>query len=383
MKLTRIKQQEITSPLKNTVAILNSHQSKRPCRANVWVDRTVNLVSELAKQEKTLLTSIGLNTWELLVYLTASHNLSQLIIIPAIDDAKARGIAEDTIREFDLHEKSVEFACLCPPSSREWMTRKKLYQLRDEIIFALAETIIPVSVNPEGRLASLLKNVRSTSRIENSYSVPYQPAKDKPRYALDKSRLLPATIRALENHLIHWTRSSHTPYPDETSASYYDDIISSYSYPRSAFCSLKRISSQERIRASSRFIRGGFEVVSFSDSGLAESLSLMRWRRRYVYYNFEPYGVAIPKKYAGQAGLKPVIYGKKSDYDSLKEADRPYFQTGKSNAADWTPESEWRHVGDIDLASLPDDGLRFVVYKSAEIEKLKSATEREVLSLFP
>lgn len=107
----------------------------------------------------------------------------------------------------------------------------------------------------------------------------------------------------------------------------------------------------------------------------------MYWRKRYVYFGFEPYGIAIRSDIAHATGMRPVIYGDSSLYASLPESDKPFFQNQGSGSADWRPEEEWRYLGDLDLNQLPDEGMRIIVYSNAEVEMIRKLTGRQVWSL--
>jgi hypothetical protein len=364
------------------VAILNSHQSKRPCRTDPWVDSTLRAIQSLESNHHTLLSSIGLNTWELLVHLAGKNKVPQLILLPTLDENQVAEIAARVIRDFEL---KVEFTSFAYPSANDHDCNEssvKLNRLRDQAVISLADRIIPVSIDPKGKLSVLLAEDEHKPKLDSSYLTPYQGGKDKPVYSLEKQLLIPETIAALDECIVHWTRSCYHPYPGESAAAFYQKIVESCAYPHSALDTLKRIADQNHLHASNRFIRGGFNVVSFSASRVTEAIDLMRWRRRYVYFNFEPYGVAIEKSIARRIGIKPVVYGDKCDYDMLDERDRPYFQTASSDVADWTPEAEWRYSGNLDLSTLPDGSLTYVVYKSTEIREMRSITNCPVIPLF-
>jgi hypothetical protein len=123
--------------------------------------------------------------------------------------------------------------------------------------------------------------------------------------------------------------------------------------------------------------------VSFSALKPLEAVKLMRWRRRYVCYSFEPYGVAIRADIADAAGLRPVIYGDDELYSRLADSDRPFFQSRGSKVSDWRPEAEWRHLGDFNLPKLPVDGVKLITYTRPEAAALQQSTKYEVIPLMP
>jgi hypothetical protein len=169
--------------------------------------------------------------------------------------------------------------------------------------------------------------------------------------------------------------------PGETASSFYRDLLESDEYPRSALRVLQRIVVEGCIRASQRFIRGGYAVVSLTAHDPVAATKLMRWRKRYVYYNFEPYGIAIGREAALASGIRPVVYGDEATFAELPETDRPFFQKAGSEIADWTPEAEWRHLGGLHLNKLPKDQVRVIVFRPEEVCVISGVSDLEVVSL--
>jgi len=340
------------------------------------------LARALAAEDVSLITSVGLNTWELLVHLASKNNLHQILVIPELDRASALSRAESLMSEFELSPHQVAFGFLLQADPTDNYSKDEIMHLRDEVVLNEAAKVIPVSIRPNGKLAALLAQERFRSKTIRDHQIPYRAAADKPHYEFDQLEPIGEAKLAIEHHIVHWTRSSHVPYDGESKAAYYEDVISSRTYPRSALRTLERIMQQAKIAASDRFIRGGFKVVALSGGELADCLALMRWRRRYSYYSFEPYGIAIEKQAAIHLGIRPVLYGNKNDYEQLAEVDRPYFQMAESESVDWKPESEWRQLGDLNLDTLPNRSVKIVVYRSGEIESIQKFSKWEVIALF-
>ncbi len=369
-------------PGRHYVAVLNSHQSKRPCSADCWVSRTTELIAELSQQPLTLLTSVGLNTWEVLVHLANRNRMNQLIVLPETDSGVAGELARRVVNDFRLDPDLVEFGYLEETHQPKHHSVDSLRTLRDESVVRLAGRVIPLSIKTGGRLEALVQIPEYALKVESERRISYLPGTDLPRYELDHRELIPETVSALSESIIHWTRSSHDPFPDELRADFYEDIVTTTTYCRSALATLRHIAGSGRLLASDRFIRGGFKVVSFSQSPIAEALKLMRWRRRYVYHSFEPYGVAISMRVAREMGIKPVFYGDDCDYELLGEEDRPFYQSKGGETSDWIPEMEWRHAGDLSLGELPADAVKYVVFRRKEIGEIEAVTTREVVALF-
>jgi hypothetical protein len=107
----------------------------------------------------------------------------------------------------------------------------------------------------------------------------------------------------------------------------------------------------------------------------------MKWRARFVRWNFEPYGIAIDIEYAKSIGIRPVIYGSSETYGSLAEDGRPFFQNKGEKAGDWKPEREWRLYGNLDLRRIPPGKMRVIVRRKSEIAQLQDLTSSEILAL--
>jgi hypothetical protein len=163
--------------------------------------------------------------------------------------------------------------------------------------------------------------------------------------------------------LTHTTRSCAGPWPDESFESYVDSLLESrVEADHSAIGTLRRIVRQRRLLASGRMIRGGHPVVSFTACPLKELVSLHRYRPHRVRWDFEPYGICIRAGWLRDHGVCSVSYGDESDWQSMSEEDRPFFQIhSEANMIDWTIEREWRRLGDLNLTDLStEDALLFV-----------------------
>jgi hypothetical protein len=135
-----------------------------------------------------------------------------------------------------------------------------------------------------------------------------------------------------------------------------------------------RIVQQRRLLASSRTIRGGFKVVSFTAAPLAELRRLRIFRVHRARWDFEPYGICVRRQRLVERGARAVFYAPDDDWTGLSLEDRPYFQRShnerseavpgtvlESAGIDWSVEQEWRYRGDFSLDGLSrDDAILFV-----------------------
>ncbi len=357
--------------------ILNSSQSKTPCGNDSWVTATSMAVADHVESGYTIITSIGLITWELAVYLVSKNDGSQILVSPHCDDENGRIIFQKTIDDFGLDIDRTAMVFVAPePDSRK---PKATWPKRDKAAITLANLLVPVSIRPGGRLENLLKKLGDEQGILSKYQIEYKkPIVSPPGYE-DKS--ISFNCESWD-HITHWTRTHHGPWPGQTKRDFYSQLTKSENvYPNSAFNVLTNMVEEGMIRASSKKIRDGLEVVGFTESTPREVLSQMRWLPKRVNWNFEPYGVAIRKKAASRIGIKPVIYGYPDDYELLPEPDKPYFQSRGQKDVDWSMEREWRHIGDLDLSKIPPEDLTFLIWRKREAGLLRKITASEVLVL--
>lgn len=157
-----------------------------------------------------------------------------------------------------------------------------------------------------------------------------------------------------DDWLLHWTRSTVGPWPDQAEQEFDDELIlGCRSSDRSALATLMRIVIEGRLWASSEAIRGGFRVVSFTEVPLHEFRSRRTYRKHRRRYDFEPWGIAIRRDVLAAAGARPVEYGDEETWRTTTDASRPYFQNVGSGDG-WTKdEREWRIADHVQLNQLP------------------------------
>jgi len=118
----------------------------------------------------------------------------------------------------------------------------------------------------------------------------------------------------------------------------------------SALDHLVTILREGRIRGSSRMVPGDRPVVCLFDGPIGDlSRVLVRANRR----RYEPFGVAIDKRYAYTSGARPVIYMSLGEAQELLDAEELWRVMGidltRTPPVDWTFEREWRLPGDLPL----------------------------------
>lgn len=118
----------------------------------------------------------------------------------------------------------------------------------------------------------------------------------------------------------------------------------------SALDNLVRILSGQAIRGATRMVRGGRRAVCLFDTPLAELRDLLARRNRRRY---EPFGIAVDKRYAFATGARPVIYAPFAEAAAILKAEEMWrvvsIDLNRTPPVDWTFEREWRLLGDLPL----------------------------------
>ncbi len=348
-----------TSILRRELAvILNSRQSKTPVGNDLWVKETLAAVNYALDNKTAIVTSTGMNTWELSLWAVGKARGKAVIICPMHQTIAPSEVVESIARDFQLDPDC--HAWVFVSATGKTRSGKAWWEARDRIAFGIANRIYPVSIRPNGRWDTWLDDLRPDQELIEDFRTRYNPRStgslpiECPENCF-KTKLWP--------WLTHWTCRSYGPWPGEISSDFYRAMtLSGHSYSRCAKETLRRILDENLIRGSGKRIRGGTPVVSLTALAPANAMPLMKWRKRFVRPTFEPYGIAIAKDAAEKIGICPVTYTPSSE--SPPEA-KPVLVQGYGTG-DWPAESEWRAVGDIDLTKLPPDDL-LVLVPSTEI----------------
>jgi hypothetical protein len=104
------------------------------------------------------------------------------------------------------------------------------------------------------------------------------------------------------------------------------------------------------IRGSARMVREGRAVVCLFDVPVRDLHALLDRRNRRRY---EPFGIAIEKRYAFRAGARPVIYMPWLEAENLLAPGERWrvvaLELERKTPIDWSYEREWRLAGDLVL----------------------------------
>ncbi len=175
--------------------------------------------------------------------------------------------------------------------------------------------------------------------------------------------------------LYHYTRACPGPWPGENRDDYMRSLLEDNPHSgHTALDALVRITTEGKIRASARVIRGSIPVVSWTSRSPLELGAIRRWNRALIRWTFEPYGIAVRRARLLRCGAKPVIYAPEEYFGKIKPSERCRLHPEGPSRRSWKVEKEWRLAGDFDLRRLaPGDGFLFAP-TSEDAERL----EREV-----
>lgn len=338
------------------VLILNSAHGKYPVGSEGWIQATVRAFRALANPEDTFICSTEPGSWDLTAYLAGALDVRIRLIVKGAANEGGRVEFTRLIGDFSLNPERTVPVFLGGNAGRFPVHPKDSWQTRDRLALTLADVVYPVSIRPGGRLDSMMREPEFRSGIRDDFRIFWTPHGFIPRYTLTGRAWNPLPQG---EWLVHWTRASQGKWPGEKSSDFYRELfLKAASYVRSGADTLGRILHEGKIRGSSWKMPGGIAAVAFTALSPGEAISLMRWRKRFVRYSFEPYGVAIRKKYLVKMGAEAVAYTQRADIRPHTD----FFQThaaGDENR--WAHEREWRLRGDFHMENVPPDSIRIIV----------------------
>lgn len=113
------------------------------------------------------------------------------------------------------------------------------------------------------------------------------------------------------------------------------------------------------IKGSARMVRRGRPAVCLFDVPLGDlSKLLSRANRR----RYEPFGIALDKRYAFRMGVRPAIYMPWREAELMLAQDEMWrvvsMDMARTPGVDWSYEREWRIAGDLAVA--PEQAVALV-----------------------
>lgn len=349
---------------RKSATILLSRQNLRPSLQDSWVQNLIHAVDYVKSNGWTLNSSIGTPNWDI-ISACASINKVPLRLFVSNNVSKESTQFLPSLNPLEIKRFSVSSVA---------NSKSDLLEARDITVVNSSDILIPISIRTNGIMSQLLNSAEKSGRpIINNFKINYVSSKKLLAYSIDLAQISP-TIRALsQKYLIHWTRSSNGPWPNESLLDFYRSILISNDYPRLAIDTLTKILRDKVILASSKNMPGKVSTVSFSSLPPIEAIKLMKWRARYRQMTFEPYGIGISADAADTFGLRKVHYYD-NEIEKLPESIPKWLTQSIGKITDWRHECEYRHFGDLDLSIIPMDKFMLVCRFKSESEKLKKET---------
>ena len=359
------------------LALLVSRQPLRPNRNTSWVKGVKAAIDWAASYGYGVVSSIGMQTWELITALAIDRHLPLKLVLPHDSDRTTQAICREIISQFGIDSLRVSFV----PPNDPVNSDDNPQTIRDRQVAALADMLVPVSIRSGGTMHVLVgEALKSGKKITREFDVGPSAKGDSFKVSIDETRLSPELDELGSDYLIHWTRGINGPWPDERLIDLYREIVNAESWPRSALQTLMQIVNTRRILASSTHMPGKVPTVSFSALPPREVIPLMRWRARYGFMSFEPYGVGIHRDVADRLGINKVLYHESGAKPAGGKSDKWRTQSvGK--VTDWRGEGEYRCRGDVDLVSIPSDYIIIVCQSKEEVEVLRSSMSYRIIPM--
>ncbi len=340
-------------------AVLNSRQNRYPTGGEAWVRSTLQAVAYVCRDEKVLLASFGMNTWELASW-AAGEVLGPLVALVGVtekmEDEPVRRRLIDMARSFKLMPQQT---LLIPYREPARGSPKQVWHARDRWVLDHAARLYPVSIRPGGLFDTALREKEyAAHKVIEDFRVEYSPGKPEPVRTPDPDAVRDTIPEADWSYVVHWTRRTPQPWPSENHDTFYRDLVNSRDqFARNAEATLRRILEEGRIRATSRRMPGDRPLVSLSAAHPAEMAPLMTWRPRQVRPAYEPWGVGIRRNVLEAIGGRVVRYVDATEAKHLPKHERAWVQTVQPDGFDWSVEQEWRVEGDIELENLPREAV--------------------------
>jgi hypothetical protein len=329
---------------------------------------------------------------------------------------------------------------ISPPIDWDAVHERQALPLQDRIALLLSDIVLALHVRPAGTVDRLLHErldaveyppgstycaIRPSNPTQGKISPPSHALMDhgaigwyvlRRRARLDRDRSTPCrqsppavcqlTIasrlwrQAAEsstsesstawNWLTHCTRAVAGPRPGESHQQFRDRLwLAGEQVPSTPFQNLMAIITEGRLKAASQLYRGGRACISFTAVPLPELLLRRVYRSHLGRWDWEPYGLLVRREVMQALGCRSVVYGGESDYQSMTEIDKPFFQargggnldaegdrgrrSGKPSSGsplDWTQEHEWRLLQDLKLWELPRGSWMAFTRTRSEAEQL-------------
>jgi len=363
-----------TPALDRCRSILMLSRLPRGTRAEeAWLSAVRRAIDYLIDNRGTIITSVGTIGWDYTTWYASRQGAMLWVVLQPDRVGNLVGIAKEIEQHLDIDVNNTTYFL---PVIEARLPKEYRMHLRDKTAFQMTHERYPIALRRDSAWNSY-KNF--AQGVSPTFQVEY-PRKIAPQWLMLKARRGDLVRNQGTDLLIHWTRGAYGPWPGETDADYFAALTEAESgNPRDGLATLERIVTSGVLRGEGRMIRESVPVISFSSLNPKEAIMRIMYRSTLGHWNYEPYGIGLPRSVLESLGTRQVIYGGKKVYNKLSSELKPYYQFA-SDRNDWRQESEWRLTGDLDLASLSNE-VTLLVPSKVEMDRLHEKTGYRVVSL--
>ncbi|AFM27460.1 hypothetical protein [Desulfomonile tiedjei] len=356
-------------------AVLNSRTGRSP--DDLWIRSLKSALENAMTEDPVFVSSYGTCTYELVCVIARNAKLIIVCpdLLPCMMEESCRASFDAKFGDLLDADQALMISPYAPGSLPDSRTCRIH---RDFTVAGISDALLAGNIRRGGTMDFILRKAQAegvpVSRfgIDDSGArpIPMKPA--LPRHDEPAPAPVFDTCLGKGSYLIHYTRSCPGPWPGQSRKAYYESLIAEEPTAKhTGFDTLCRILSERKIRASGRLIRGGYQVVSFTDCAPPEISHIAQWRPGLLRWSFEPYGLAFGRDDLFNRGARPVIYSVESAYDDLSPELQHLFQIQECTGKEWYREREWRMSGDLQITPQLEAGMTVIVPTAQEACRIR------------
>ncbi|MBI2565430.1 MAG: hypothetical protein HYV63_00175 [Candidatus Schekmanbacteria bacterium] len=413
----------------DTVAFICSRTPRHPSPHNRWVRLVPRLLAQQASFPGVIVSSLEAVQYDFVSYVAGSLGRPLILALPGpLPGAMSAGRLQEWLRHYEtILDPGSTLLVSTQPSPVSPTPSSADLRRRDVVVDGLADVVVAIDIRQRGSMEQLLSSRLPEGRrllvvppgghgtrgnqvllergaqelVPELGELPPEEWKQliaprgrpetdavqwpgaAPQGDTEARESAPlSTADDLDEYLFHYTRARPGPWPDQSRMDYFAELRNGGQYSgHRGRDALERILDHRKIYASSRLIRGGVSVVCFTDRSPAAIRSLTRWSRGQTRWSFEPYAIAVRRRYAVARGVAPVLHLSAGHHAELAREQQFRYQRFEPPECDWTAEGEWRHAGDFDFSDVTPEDLTVITPTAAEALSLRARGDCRVLSL--
>ena len=362
-------------------ACFNSRKPRLVSPADPWLCDLRDALSHIARQGVGIASSFGTMTYDLVSLWADSGNLPLLAVCdsnPERSDPERSGMR----RSFGPQDALRPVSSMWCGSVLAGCSRGMRRVCRDRLLAVIADFRYVVDVREGGNLAEALQcgtgevlrpevfrgmAFGAVSIIEsNGRSLEHDGAEEPGQNVVNDANAFEIVP---ERYLYHYTRSCPGPWPGQPYREYLLGLLNDAPLAgHTAVETLAHILNEGLLRGGTGLVKGNAPVISWTSVPPGELESVRQWNPALMRWTFEPYGIAVERKFLKRLGAKPVIYTDEAGWEKIAPVDR--FRRQARGVGDrWKREREWRLSGDFPLDVIPPEA-GFIFVRSTNDAKL-------------